>query len=291
MSYVTKKSMNRDCVQCGAAYTVANSKSVNQKYCSPACGYIFKRNEAGKLHGVGRGNASTRPKRAFFEKDCQYCGEKFLHDKFHPHRLYCSRECSQAVQWGPFRDAVCKTCDAIFQKRLYDHEDAVGFCSAKCMGKKNRERIEIKCTICDSSIMIQQSRLGKTKFCSRECASFSHRGPKYREKQPHEKYKLISKNNKPVAEHRFVMQQMIGRPLAKNENVHHKNGLRKDNRPSNLELWHVGQPFGQRVDDKAAWCIEFLSQYPEIADKLGYELKKKSHLRLVESIDLMGLVA
>jgi hypothetical protein len=64
-----------------------------------------------------------------------------------------------------------------------------------------------------------------------------------------------------IFEHRFVMSEMIGRPLIDDENVHHKNGDRADNRPENLELWSTSQPRGQRVEDKLRWCREFLAQY------------------------------
>lgn len=62
-------------------------------------------------------------------------------------------------------------------------------------------------------------------------------------------------------QHRYIMETILGRPLKKSENVHHKNLIRSDNRPENLELWTTAQPTGARVEDMIEWCEWFLSEY------------------------------
>jgi hypothetical protein len=101
-----------------------------------------------------------------------------------------------------------------------------------------------------------------------------------------------------VKEHRWVMEQRLGRRLLPNEEIHHKNTIRTDNdrcpncptrtpppkvvdvagkerllcetcgwrsgHAPNLELWDGSQPRGGRVTDKMTWAIWFLSQYGQV---------------------------
>jgi hypothetical protein len=62
------------------------------------------------------------------------------------------------------------------------------------------------------------------------------------------------------------MEEILGRYLLPTESVHHRNGVRDDNRPENLELWTRPQPTGIRVSDALAWAHEIIERYTGVSD-------------------------
>ena len=108
--------------------------------------------------------------------------------------------------------------------------------------------------ICLQCKKIFYSLHNKTRTCSRKCCDNYF----IEEKNPNwtnggigkSGYKIIRKNRKYWLEHRYIMTNYLGRPLKTNEQIHHKNGIRHDNRLGNLELWiKPSQPNGQKFSD------------------------------------------
>lgn len=62
-------------------------------------------------------------------------------------------------------------------------------------------------------------------------------------------------------QHRLVMESLVGRRLRTEETVHHINGDKTDNGPTNLELWSSRHPKGQRVEDLLDFARQIIDLY------------------------------
>lgn len=110
----------------------------------------------------------------------------------------------------------------------------------------------------------------KCQFCNKPCNRKVTRCRKCYANQPRlnkDGYLIVGGK----LQHRLIMEQHLGRPLSRNENVHHKNGVKTDNRIENLELWVTSQPSGQRPADLVRWAREILSRYEKMVEAVGVE--------------------
>lgn len=183
-------------------------------------------------------------------KKCPTCAEQFL---TYPTKSsdYCSTACYRKV---------CKCCAIVFAPRTVRQ----AYCSEVC------KRGNAVCEQCKQQFVPNKKTLGK--FCSTTChyeskcpigtvrdAGSGYKIVKVPKGTPGTKRKYGPGGHQWMLEHRWVMQQMLGRPLGAKENVHHINGKRDDNRPENLELWKRSQPAGVRAKDyHCAGCSCFV---------------------------------
>lgn len=220
----------KDCAVCGTEF---KPTSARQKYCSTEC---------------KQGTAS-----------CWQCGERFIKTKGTTGRFCSSRCWYDHVETTNYRE--CVICGDRFKSTWTEQKTCGYVCSSEIRYKK---RTYTHCAYCEKPIRADAPRTQR--YCSKSCGKMGRRFTKISGRHPvgtvvdtHGGYKKLKvgheyPNNRKgwLLEHRYVMEQLLGRSLELHERVHHKDGDKANNAPDNLELWSKptgGHPNGQRPDD------------------------------------------
>ena len=216
----------KECAKCGKSY---KPRSARQKYCSLLC--------------------------KMGSKNCAQCGKEFI-PKRHTEEKFCSLPCW--YEWHKrSKDKKCPICQKVFHPKSSGQKT----CSYECADQIRRTaKRNTHCAHCGEPL--KPNCQPKVRFCSRRCGLMNRdrvgqlHGSEGSKQKHSNGYILLKKDRKWIMEHRAIMEQTLGRKLHPYERVHHKNGVRDDNRPENLELWTVKKkdPPGVRVSDILPHC-------------------------------------
>ena len=146
-------------------------------------------------------------------------------------------------------DITCKQCSVCFSVR-FKSELYRQFCSHKCAdiywSRKHIKARPIKpCVICGKQVKgCRPAEIIRNRCCSNKCAGIysSKHGLKRGENNGRWKGGIsiyngyFTMNINKTAIHRKIMEEHIGKKLAKEECVHHLNGNKTDNRIENLVI-------------------------------------------------------
>lgn len=159
----------------------------------------------------------------------------------------------------------CRHCGNPFTRRYSIIFNKFGtrtrwFCSTSCATTYRHPTPYFECATC-KKVVAKSKRRGhyyhQQIYCSPGCQHRSLDKGGY----IHKGYRWITVDKVPVLEHRHVMSKKVGRSLFPDETVHHIDGNRSNNDPSNLELWSSGHGPGQRVADKIVFARDILARY------------------------------
>lgn len=177
-------------------------------------------------HGIPRRSNLTRAQ-AFTAKACRRCGTSFQPTA--TCNLYCSERCKKQKPY------VCVECGETFWSRVSGLRKVEMYwgspiCSPACRAESRRKFLTHR-----QSAHLQNSDLAGTERVAAEAAIRRIDTQGYARVMVPPDYPGAYKHGW-MPEHRYVMEQSIGRHLYPDETVHHINGDRADNRVENLQL-------------------------------------------------------
>jgi endogenous inhibitor of DNA gyrase (YacG/DUF329 family) len=249
----------RPCEHCGKPVTRTKTQQSQRTYwtCGRSCANqrrIALGNTPGWQANPYRGQRETRPCAV-----CQAPVTRYLTAENIDKPWSCSYACANRLPGRAHGrgkrprtgDTVpCLVCGKEFYRQPAYIQQGRKLCSRECNAVYQRRRTtEQTCLQCGQAVTVSPSQQHR-RYCSPACYSLSklkrgigreHKGRPVTKDQYG--YLWIYEPTHPnanrsgrVAEHRWVMSQMIGRALRADEQVDHINMDKQDNRPENLQL-------------------------------------------------------
>lgn len=138
------------------------------------------------------------------------------------------------------RHFQCARCQTAFRSYRSQRK----YCSQACRIAAAREAIPLRrCPQCEREFRPKVRSAGELqRFCSRPCSTSFHSLEKHpnwsggRSLDSLGYVQVRTAKNTRTREHRRVAAETLGRPLQPHEQVHHRNEVKTDNRPENLEV-------------------------------------------------------
>ena len=134
-----------------------------------------------------------------------------------------------------------------------------------------KPKVELVCYNCGNHFFVQPNA-AKQKYCSKAC--YDHA----RQSTMHARYHKTRVNGQQMNVARYLLEQMIGRPLKHDEFAHHVNGNKLDDRLDNVELvtpkqhsriHNLGRPLSEETKRKQSEShlgLRFPNRKPSTAE-------------------------
>lgn len=174
----------------------------------------------------------------------------------------CSQACGHIFK-RTRKPQPCTQCGLLFIRK----ESTQKLCSRECVIASFTKKRTVSCAVCGTDFVRPHGK--QRTYCSVKCAAKDRSFTARSTIKPVGSIRRVGGgyiaeklgDGKWVLQHRHRMGETLRRPLLPHERVHHKNGVRDDNRPANLELWTTQHkdPPGVRTLDKAVHAFEALS--------------------------------